>query len=237
VRPPAHRQIRAAPGIRMTWSACHRSSSPRPWSSRRTGGYVRASTMDAVTLGNRAGRHRAAWHGRRWADPAGRRQIRSMIFCALSLSRNLQARCAALISMVNQIMPWVTHACVSGGSGKPSQRHARSSLARKSSNSLQSNAQQRTRHGDEYPIAPRLLLPGGTPHDEAQVSIDAHDRLLAEAHRPVPALKVAPRRRAAQKPGGRRVPAMPIAAELVNVQAAVMSYAFTQLRSRRLLPE
>jgi hypothetical protein len=99
------------------------------------------------------------------------------------------------------------------------------------------DAQQRTRHGDEYPIAPRSLLPGGIPHYEAQVSIDAHDRLLAEAHRPVPALKVAPRRRAAQKPGGRRVPAMPIAAELVNVQAAVMSYAFTQLRSRRLLPE
>jgi hypothetical protein len=135
--------ISADPGgpcIRMTWSACHRSSSLRPWSSRRADGYVRASTMDAVTLGNRAGRHRAARHGRRWADPAGRRQIRSMIFCALSLSRNLQARCAALISMVNQIMPWVTHACVSGGSGKPSQRHARSSLARKSSNSLQSNS-------------------------------------------------------------------------------------------------
>jgi hypothetical protein len=62
------------PCIRMTWSACHRSSSPRPWSSRRADGYVRASTMDAVTLGNRAGRHRAARHGRRWADPAGRRQ-------------------------------------------------------------------------------------------------------------------------------------------------------------------
>jgi hypothetical protein len=37
-------------------------------------GYVRAPpTWTAVTPSDRAGRHRASRHGRRWADPAGRR--------------------------------------------------------------------------------------------------------------------------------------------------------------------
>jgi hypothetical protein len=63
VRLPQSRSTRSGPPMVATPGA----ASPTP------NGYVRASVMAAVTPSNRAGRRRAARHGRRWADPAGRR--------------------------------------------------------------------------------------------------------------------------------------------------------------------